>query len=57
MNTIDVGCGPGTRFFALEAPVLRVSGFDVPYPPSRLEGHHLPDVDRVLDAVDRAFDY
>jgi pyruvate dehydrogenase E1 component beta subunit len=41
-------------FYSLEAPVLRVSGFDVPYPPSRLEGLYLPDVDRVLDAVDRA---
>jgi pyruvate dehydrogenase E1 component beta subunit len=44
-------------YYSLEAPVLRVSGFDVPYPASRLEQHHLPDVDRVLDAVDRAFGY
>ena len=41
-------------FYSLEAPVLRVGGFDVPYPPSRLEHLHLPDVDRVLDAVDRS---
>jgi pyruvate dehydrogenase E1 component beta subunit len=41
-------------FYSLEAPVLRVGGFDVPYPPSRLESLYLPDVDRVLDAVDRA---
>ncbi len=41
-------------FYSLEAPVLRVGGFDVPYPPSRLEQLYLPDVDRVLDAVDRS---
>ncbi|NLU76022.1 alpha-ketoacid dehydrogenase subunit beta [Streptomyces sp. HNM0575] len=40
-------------FHHLEAPVLRVSGFDIPYPPPMLEKHHLPDVDRVLDAVAR----
>ncbi|MGD9482730.1 alpha-ketoacid dehydrogenase subunit beta [Streptomyces sp. TRM70308] len=40
-------------FHHLEAPVLRVAGFDVPYPPPMLERHHLPGVDRVLDAVDR----
>jgi 2-oxoisovalerate dehydrogenase E1 component beta subunit len=39
-------------FHHLEAPVRRVSGFDVPYPPPRLEHHHLPGVDRILDAVD-----
>jgi pyruvate dehydrogenase E1 component beta subunit len=44
-------------FFHLESPVLRVGGFDTPYPPSRLEDDYLPDVDRVLDAVDRALDY
>lgn len=41
-------------FYSLEAPVLRVTGYDVPYPPSRLEEHHLPDLDRILDAVDRS---
>jgi pyruvate dehydrogenase E1 component beta subunit len=40
-------------FYSLEAPVLRVGGFSTPYPPSRLEEHYLPDLDRVLDAVDR----
>ncbi|WP_282836680.1 alpha-ketoacid dehydrogenase subunit beta [Microbacterium flavum] len=44
-------------FFALEAPVLRVSGFDVPFPPAKLEGTYLPDADRVLEAVDRALAY
>ena len=41
-------------FYSLEAPVLRVGGFDTPYPPSRIEEHFLPDLDRVLDAVDRS---
>jgi 2-oxoisovalerate dehydrogenase E1 component beta subunit len=41
-------------FYSLEAPVLRVGGFDTPYPPSRLEEDYLPDLDRVLDAVDRS---
>jgi 2-oxoisovalerate dehydrogenase E1 component beta subunit len=44
-------------FYQLEAPVLRVGGFSAPYPPSRLEEHYLPDLDRVLDAVDRTFSY
>jgi pyruvate dehydrogenase E1 component beta subunit len=44
-------------FYNLEAPVLRVAGYSVPYPPSRIEEHYLPDLDRVLDSVDRAFTY
>lgn len=44
-------------FFSLEAPVLRVSGFDTPFPPAKLEGSYLPDVDRILEAVDRSLDY
>jgi 2-oxoisovalerate dehydrogenase E1 component beta subunit len=44
-------------FYSLEAPVLRVGGFDTPYPPSRIEEEYLPDLDRVLDAVDRALSY
>ncbi|AXK33428.1 alpha-ketoacid dehydrogenase subunit beta [Streptomyces armeniacus] len=40
-------------FHFLEAPVLRVAGFDIPYPPPMLERHHLPGVERVLDAVAR----
>jgi 2-oxoisovalerate dehydrogenase E1 component beta subunit len=44
-------------FYHLEAPVLRVGGFATPYPPSRLEEHYLPDLDRILDAVDRTFSY
>jgi pyruvate dehydrogenase E1 component beta subunit len=41
-------------FYSLEAPVIRVSGFDVPFPPANLEGVYLPDVDRILEAVDRS---
>ena len=41
-------------FYHLEAPVLRVGGYNLPYPPARLEDHYLPDIDRVLAAVDRA---
>jgi 2-oxoisovalerate dehydrogenase E1 component beta subunit len=44
-------------FYSLEAPVLRVGGFDTPYPPSRIEEDWLPDLDRVLDAVDRTFTF
>jgi pyruvate dehydrogenase E1 component beta subunit len=44
-------------FYTLEAPVGRVTGFDIPYPPSRLEEEYLPDLDRLLDAVDRTFEY
>jgi len=44
-------------FYVMESPVLRVSGFDTPFPPARLEGIYLPDVDRILDAVDRSLAY
>ncbi|MFB9931767.1 alpha-ketoacid dehydrogenase subunit beta [Amycolatopsis halotolerans] len=40
-------------FHYLEAPVLRVAGFDIPYPAPNLEQHHLPGVDRILDAIER----
>jgi pyruvate dehydrogenase E1 component beta subunit len=39
-------------FHFLEAPVLRVTGFDIPYPPPHLEEYHLPSVDRILDAIE-----
>jgi pyruvate dehydrogenase E1 component beta subunit len=44
-------------FYSLEAPVLRVTGYDTQYPPSRLEEEWLPNVDRILDAVDRTLSY
>lgn len=44
-------------FYHLEAPPLRVGGFDVPYPAAKLEEKFLPDADRILDAVDRVLAY
>jgi pyruvate dehydrogenase E1 component beta subunit len=44
-------------YYEMEAPVLRVTGFDTPYPPSRVEEDYLPDLDRVLHAVDRSLGY
>ncbi|MFJ3958654.1 alpha-ketoacid dehydrogenase subunit beta [Arthrobacter sp. NPDC090010] len=43
-------------FNHLEHAPVRVTGFDVPYPYSKLEMHHLPDLDRILDGVDRVMD-
>lgn len=63
LQEAPVFCGIGAEiaartaercFYQLEAPVLRVGGFDIPYPPAKLESHHRPDPDRILDAVDRA---
>lgn len=61
-RTLGLGAEIATRvtercFYSLEAPVQRVTGFDTPYPPARVEDEYLPDLDRVLDAVDRAFTY
>ncbi len=58
-RTLGIGAEVAARvteecFYSLEAPVLRVTGFDTPYPPSRVEEEYLPDLDRVLDGVDRA---
>jgi pyruvate dehydrogenase E1 component beta subunit len=44
-------------YYEMEAPVLRVTGFDTPYPPSRVEEEYLPDLDRVLHVVDRSLGY
>ena len=60
--TLGIGAEIAARlqqacFFALQAPVLRVTGYDIPYPPSRVESAFLPDLDRVLDAVDRSMAY
>ncbi|WGD37302.1 alpha-ketoacid dehydrogenase subunit beta [Lysinibacter sp. HNR] len=44
-------------FYSLEAPVLRVSGYDTPFPPAKLEAQYLPDADRILEAVDRSLAY
>jgi pyruvate dehydrogenase E1 component beta subunit len=58
-RTLGIGAEVAARvseecFYSLEAPVLRVTGFDTPYPPARVEEEYLPDLDRVLDGVDRA---
>jgi 2-oxoisovalerate dehydrogenase E1 component beta subunit len=44
-------------FDLLEAPVERVGGLNIPYPPSRFEKLYLPDVDRILEAADRSMAY
>jgi pyruvate dehydrogenase E1 component beta subunit len=43
-------------FYHLETPPVRVTGWDIPYPPAKLEKNHVPDLDRILDAVDRVLD-
>jgi 2-oxoisovalerate dehydrogenase E1 component beta subunit len=66
VHEAPLSLGPGSElaarvteecFYHLEAPVLRVTGFDTPYPPSRVEEEYLPDLDRVLDAVDKVMEY
>lgn len=44
-------------FDVLEAPVARLGGMNAPYPPARYEKLYLPDVDRILQAVDAALAY
>lgn len=44
-------------FYSLQAPVLRVTSFDTPFPPAKLETDYLPDADRILEAVDRSMAY
>ncbi|MHA6513670.1 alpha-ketoacid dehydrogenase subunit beta [Tessaracoccus sp. Z1128] len=44
-------------FYVMEAPVQRVAGYDMPYPPARVEEEYLPGVDRILDTVDRSLAY
>lgn len=44
-------------FYVMQAPVLRVSGFNAPFPSAGLESIYLPDTDRILDAVDRSMAY
>jgi pyruvate dehydrogenase E1 component beta subunit len=50
-------CVTAECFYQLEAPVLRVGGFHAPYPPARIEEVYLPDLDRILEAVDRSMAY
>jgi pyruvate dehydrogenase E1 component beta subunit len=58
-RTLGVGTEVAARvteecFYSLESPVQRVTGYDMPYPPSRVEDDFLPGIDRILDAVDTA---
>ena len=51
----EVAAGITERCFAqLEHAPVRITGFDIPFPPAKLESHHVPDLDRILDGVDRA---
>ncbi len=61
-RTLGLGAEVAARiqqeaFYDLEAPVLRVTGFDTPYPPAMLEEYWLPNPDRVLEAVERSLSY
>lgn len=52
----EIAARVGERCFSyLEAPVRRVTGFDVPFAPPKLEHFYLPDVDRILDAIDSLY--
>ncbi|MGI9084207.1 MAG: alpha-ketoacid dehydrogenase subunit beta [Aeromicrobium sp.] len=58
-RTLGLGAEVAARvteecFYSLESPVQRVTGYDMPYPPSRVEDEFLPGIDRILDAVDAA---
>jgi pyruvate dehydrogenase E1 component beta subunit len=44
-------------FLSLEAPVIRVGGFHMPYPVAKVEENYLPDIDRILEALDRSLAY
>jgi 2-oxoisovalerate dehydrogenase E1 component beta subunit len=44
-------------FLHLEAPILRVTGYDIPYPPAKVEEHYVPSVDRILGAIDRVISF
>jgi 2-oxoisovalerate dehydrogenase E1 component beta subunit len=44
-------------FEYLEAPVLRVTGYDIPYPPAKVEENYLPSVDRILIALDKVLSF
>ncbi|HEV8682708.1 MAG TPA: alpha-ketoacid dehydrogenase subunit beta [Actinomycetota bacterium] len=44
-------------FEYLEAPVLRVTGYDIPYPPAKVEEHYLPSVDRILIALEKVLSF
>ena len=41
----------------LRGPILRVTGFDVPYPYWKLEDAYMPSVERVVDAVRKLLEF
>jgi pyruvate dehydrogenase E1 component beta subunit len=43
-------------FYHLEHAPVRITGHDIPYPAAKLEAAHLPDLDRILDGIDRGMD-
>jgi 2-oxoisovalerate dehydrogenase E1 component beta subunit len=49
---ITQGC-----FATLKAPVERVAGFDVPYPSGDLEDEYIPNIDRILNGIQRVLEY
>ncbi|MFL4475436.1 alpha-ketoacid dehydrogenase subunit beta [Paeniglutamicibacter sp. MACA_103] len=54
----EIAARVGERaFLSLEAPVIRVGGFHMPYPVAKVEEQYLPDIDKVLEALDRSFAY
>jgi pyruvate dehydrogenase E1 component beta subunit len=60
--TLGVGAEVAARimelaFDHLEAPVARVTGPDVPYPPASLEASYLPSTDRIAAATRRTVAY
>ena len=44
-------------FLSLQAPISRVSGWDVPYPMPLVEDHYVPSVERVVAAIRRTAEY
>ncbi|WP_407935655.1 alpha-ketoacid dehydrogenase subunit beta [Jatrophihabitans cynanchi] len=61
-RTLGVGAEIAARvseaaFDVLQAPVLRATGFDTPYPPARIEQYWLPDAERILDRATQAMEY
>jgi pyruvate dehydrogenase E1 component beta subunit len=42
-----------TAFLNLEAPIERVTGFDVPFPQHKLENYYLPDTERIVKAIEK----
>ncbi|MGA2238240.1 MAG: alpha-ketoacid dehydrogenase subunit beta [Candidatus Bathyarchaeia archaeon] len=46
-----------TAFLSLEAPVERVTGFDVPFPQHKLENYYLPNTERIVKAIEKVANF